>query len=143
MLKPFTAIALFAAAGVAYYALNLPVVALIVGAIGLVFFFQTLFAQRKESGRISEQTKATDSQLRTEVIAVQKLAMEKLSGAGDEVKTKVASMVADAAKHLGYPPSSGMRVESTDRVLNWNKEGLRLIAQARQVVEEYQALHTA
>lgn len=135
--KPFISVALLIAASVAIIHFNQIAVGSIAGAVGIVLLFSTLKDQAKDNRRIGEETRQADTQLRTEVIAVQKLAMEKLGSASDEFRTTVAALVADAAKHLGYPYLGGQRVYGPGYVLNWNNEGLRLIAEARRMVEAY------
>jgi hypothetical protein len=135
--KPFISLALLFASAIAIISFNQVAVGAIAGAVGIVLLFSTIKEQAKDNRRVGEETRQADTKLRAEVIAVQKLAFEKLSGASDEFKTEVAATVAEAAMHLGYPYLGGQRVYGPGYVLNWNNEGLSLIAEARRMVEAY------
>jgi hypothetical protein len=122
------------AAGIALILFDQPFLAALL-ALPAVFAF--VRENRKASRQIAEETTQTDLQLRQQVIETQKLAFSKLASADDQLKTKVAELLADAAKHLAFPYLGGQTIRPSNYILLWNQEGLTLVAQARQLIDGY------
>lgn len=117
----------------------LPAVA-IVAIIGMLYFF-FLFS-REEQKRASEGRRKiveTDELLRAELTATHQLVLSKLSGAQDEIKNKVIELLVEAGKHLGNPVTNSRLVYGPEFYIKWNRDGLELVAQAKQLTEEYAA----
>jgi phosphoenolpyruvate synthase/pyruvate phosphate dikinase len=125
------------AAMVAGFYFHQPLLTAIFAAGAGVVLGQIVREEVKVQRAISEEIIDGDSRLRQEVIEAQKLAFSKLANAGDELKTQVAELLADAAEHLGYPYLGARLSYANDLILEWNKEGLTLIAQARQLIDSY------
>ncbi|HND69393.1 MAG TPA: hypothetical protein PL112_21485 [Candidatus Obscuribacter sp.] len=99
----------------------------------VMMFRQDAFRRRS----IATETSKTDEQLHLELLELQKLAIAKLGNADVQLQVRVADLLIDAAKHLGYPYLGGRRVYAEDATLVWNKEGLALASEARALIEEY------
>ena len=87
---------------------------------------------------VAAETKKVDAQLNLELLEVQKLAFARLGNADLQLQTRVADLLVDAARHLGYPYLGGRTVYPVDYVLKWNQEGLALVAQARTLIESHE-----
>lgn len=111
-----------------------PVLAAVLALPALIWFLRIDAREKRE---ISMETNRTDKQLRAEVIEAMEIAFSKLATADDEFKGKVAELLAEAAKHLGYPNMGGTRVYSSGYTLQWNRKGLELVAQARMLIDGY------
>jgi hypothetical protein len=112
------------------------VAALIFGAF-FILMYKLLSESQKSSDAILRATDQADAQLREEVVEAQKIAFSKLANADEQLKTRAAEMLADAAKYLGYPYLGGRTVYPNKYVLLWKKEGLVAVAQARQLLNGY------
>ena len=81
----------------------------------------------------------TDVQLRKELIGTHKLALPKLQYANDELTNKVVDLLVEAGKHLGCQPTNSRVIYGPEYFINWNREGLALVAQAKQLIDELAA----
>jgi hypothetical protein len=118
---------------------NLPVVYVPAAVVYLVCFVRQLNAENKSSAAGRALVKETDAQLRQDLVAVQKLALAKLAGADAETQSKVVELLVEAGKHLGDPYTNSRLVYTSDYFVNWNREGLALVAQARKLIDDYVA----
>jgi 5-hydroxyisourate hydrolase-like protein (transthyretin family) len=137
MLKLLGLIALFAGAGVAWFGFQQVILATVLGVAAAVVYVILLREQSAESRRVNAETTSADAQLRSEVVAAQKVAFSKLASASDEFKSQVAEKIADAAMHLGYPYMNSQRIYGTGHILSWNQEGLKKIAEVRALIDGY------
>ena len=117
----------------------LPIVAAISGVGFCYFYFLAFREMRKGVEKGHQEMLATDKQLREELTATHQLVLWKLSGAEEEIKLKVIELLVEAGKHLGNPVTNSRIVYGSDFYIKWNREGLDLVAQARQLTEEYAA----
>ncbi len=108
--------------------------------IGLVVFFCLALKQNHQAAKEgSKQINDTHVQLRKELTEVQMLALSKLSGADDELKNKVVELLIAAGWHLGNPHTNSRVVYGSSFFINWNREGIALVAQAKQLIDAYAA----
>ena len=78
----------------------------------------------------------TQAQLREELSGTQALALSKLSAADYQLKQEVNELLVKAVKHLD-PPIADARVLDDFYLLCWHRDGLRLVYQARQMIDAY------
>jgi hypothetical protein len=139
MYKNLAFLIVFMVAGGIGIHFNQPIVFVPSAVLAVVFFVRQLRVTQAVEAVGRNEIKTTDAQLRTDLIAVQKLAMSKLSAADDATQTKVAELLADAGKHLGDPYTNSRVVYGSDYFVNWNKEGIALVAQAKKLIDDFVA----
>jgi hypothetical protein len=106
-----------------------------------VSFMFLLKQQQKKEQQAREEISDTDAQLHRELIETHMLALSELKSADHELKTTVIKLLVEAGKHQGEP-STGRFVYGADYFIDWNRKGLALVAQARELVEEFAARPT-
>ena len=94
-----------------------------------------------EAKAAKQETEESDNQLHANIVSVHNLAFAKLAGNNDHalqaLRAKVIELLVEAGKHLGNPQTNTRVVYGSDFFLNWNKEGLALVEQARLLIESY------
>jgi hypothetical protein len=117
----------------------LPILGYPAAIVTIIFLVLTLRQNRKEQREANQEIKRTDSQLRTELNDIHLRALSELSGASVDLKEQVIKLLVEAGKHLGEAPEYGLRVYGPGHTINWNREGLSLVAEARALIDEYVA----
>jgi hypothetical protein len=87
----------------------------------------------EEPNAEDEQLSETDDRLRQELLETH-LSLIAVVGASQELKTNVLNLLIEAGKHLGEPETNSRRVYDFEYFLNWNDEGLDLVAQAKALL---------
>lgn len=136
----FLLFAVIAVAAITYQQPAISVASVITAAY---FYFRAFREMRKGVEAGHQEVLATDAQLRTELTAAHRMVLAKLSTAEEELKNKVIELLVEAGKHLGNPVTNSRLVYGPDFYLKWNREGLALVAQARQLTEAYAADNAA
>ncbi|MDR3612874.1 MAG: hypothetical protein P4L53_04855 [Candidatus Obscuribacterales bacterium] len=111
---------------------------LVTGAVLVItspFIYLAVRNQNKRSNDIAKATLHTHMQLLEQLEEVQLLATVKLAGAPVDTQKAVAAMLIDAAKHLAEPYQNSAILYPEDYVLQWNKQGLALLKEARDLLE--------
>ena len=97
---------------------------------------------QKQATQANQEIVLTDAQLHKELVDAH-FALSKLSGADDQRRGQVIELLLEAGKHLGQPVTNSRLVYGPDYFINWNREGIALVAQARQLIEESAATKSA
>jgi hypothetical protein len=123
-----------AVATVTLYALHYYPFAWVAGAVFAVVFVIEMKANRKAEGQWQEKIVETHEALKTGLLDTHLLVVQKLAGYPDVAKKAIGKLI-EAAGYLGGPPSSRMVIDAS-YVVEWNKQGLALVAEAKAIVDE-------
>lgn len=134
-MKNFAALIVSILAVLAGLELHLTVLAAVGLTAAVIFLAIALEDNLNATAARYEEIAQADSQLRRELIEAQKLALSRLVDADDELKGKVVRVLVEAGKHLGKACVNNRRSYSSQHFVNWNREGLALVAQARQLID--------
>ena len=112
----------------------------ILGGVAFAATFVVAFREQAREDAIS-RTKivATDKQLRSDLIAQLQRGFTELADADEATKAKVADLLAEGGKHLGYAYTNSRVVYSNDYFVRWNQDGIDQVAQAKQVIDAHVA----
>jgi hypothetical protein len=132
---------LFVVAGVAAEHFRMSAVALLCGVGALVFFPRSFRLDTSEARAVNQSIDDARKNLRESLVETHRHLLLELGTVytipEEELQTKIIELLVEAGKHLGHPYTNSRGEAGTSDFLTWTEEGAALVAQARQLIDEY------